>query len=400
MNELLHEPDPRRTRWGLVALAVLAGIACSLQVGKVPSAIPTIRAELAIGLVAAGWVLSIFNFMGAGFGMVAGFVTDRLGHGRIVVVGLGFLALGSLLGGLATAREGLLAARLLEGVGFVVTAVAAPSIIATAAAPRHYRLALGLWSCYMPTGMAVMMLASPPLLAALGWRGLWFANAAVLAVFALVFALAVRGLGGTPTRRRTWADIRRTLARPGPWLLAGCFACYTVQWFGLMAWLPTFMVETMGRTATGAAVLSGLVVGVNIAGNLASGWLLHRGVPRWLLVAIVSASQGVLLFGIFSALVPAFARLAFALAFSMIGGILPAAILAGVPVHSRSPAEIGATNGVLVQGSNIGTLMGPPIVAMLVATFGDWGKAGSLLGLFGGLGIVLALALGAIERRL
>ncbi len=400
MNELLHEPGPPRTRWGLVALAVLAGIAGSLQVGKVPSAIPAIRAELAIGLVAAGWVLSIFNFMGAGFGIAAGFVTDRMGHGRIVVVGLAFLALGSLLGGLATTGAGLLAARLLEGVGFVVTVVAAPSIIATAAAPRHHRFVLGLWTCYLPTGMAVMMLASPGLLAALGWRGLWLANAALLAAFALVFALAVRGFGGTPTRRRTSADIRRTLARPGPWLLAGCFACYTVQWFGLMAWLPTFMVETMGRTMTEAAVLSGLVVGFNVVGNLASGWLLHRGVPRWLLVAIVSASQGVLLFGIFSALVPAPAKLAIAFAFSIIGGVLPAAILAGVPVHSPSPGEIGATNGVLVQGSNFGTLMGPPIVAMLVAGFGDWGTAGALLGLFGGLGIGLALALGAIERRL
>ena len=44
--------------------------------------------------------------------------------------------------------------------------------------------------------------------------------------------------------------------------------------------------------------------------------------------------------------------------------------------------------------------MGPPIVAMLVAGFGDWGTAGALLGLFGAVGVVLALALGAIERRL
>jgi hypothetical protein len=43
-----------RTRWDIVALAILAGIICGIQIGKVPPAFHILRAELGIGLIIAG----------------------------------------------------------------------------------------------------------------------------------------------------------------------------------------------------------------------------------------------------------------------------------------------------------------------------------------------------------
>ncbi len=75
------EPDPIevRTRWSIVALAVVAGIAVGFAVGKVPPAIVVISADFGLGKVAAGWLASIFFAFGAGFGVMTGMAGGRIG---------------------------------------------------------------------------------------------------------------------------------------------------------------------------------------------------------------------------------------------------------------------------------------------------------------------------------
>lgn len=391
--------EAHATRWPFVVLATFAGAVAAMQIGKVPPAIPELRQELALGLVAAGWIASIFNATSAGFGMGAGIVADRLGHRHAVVAGLLALAGGGALGGTAASGSTLLAARFLEGIGFLVIVVASPSFIARVTDARHLRLAIGLWASYMPVGMAAMMLLSPLLLASFGWRGLWYANAALAVVVAAAFWTASRELVLPTPSRRSWADLRSSVGRAGPWLLAGCFACYTLQFFALMAWLPTFLVEGLGAALATAAWMTALVVAANVIGNWLGGWLLHRGVERWVVIAGVAATLGFLAVAVFSGPFPVPVKLGFAFLFSAIGGALPSACLAGAPAHAASPAQVGAVNGIIVQGANTGTLLGPPALAGAVTALGGWSEASWLLLVPGAGGVVLALALRRVERR-
>lgn len=230
--------EPLRTRWGLVLVATGAGVIAAAHVGKVPAALPAIRAEFGLDLVAAGWVVSIFNATGMAGGMLAGVFADHIGHRRLALTGLAALLLGSLAGATAESGTVLLLTRFLEGLGFVTTAVSAPSIIANAAKHRDRRLALGLWGAYMPAGVAAMMLMSPALLAPFGWRGLWLAVAGATGVWFAVLWAAGRDFAAPASGQRQGGsaleDIRLTLSRPGPWLLAACFAFYTLQWLALM----------------------------------------------------------------------------------------------------------------------------------------------------------------------
>ena len=173
-------------------MAVLAGIVATMQIGKVPPAIGVIQVDLAIGLVTAGWVVSLFNAMGAAGAAAVGLVADRLGARRIVLAGLALLCIGSIAGGLAGDASALLVARTVEGFGFLAIAVATPTIILAATVAGQQRLVLAAWSCYMPIGMAIMMLAAPSLIAAVDWRGLWLVNAVLLLSFAPAFAWATR----------------------------------------------------------------------------------------------------------------------------------------------------------------------------------------------------------------
>lgn len=389
------------TRWGLVALVVGAGIVTSFHVGKAPPALPAIRAELGLGLVAGGWVVSVFSALGATVALGVGSISDRVGHKRTIVTGLCIAAIGSLAGGFAHGAALLIASRVLEGLGYIVVAVAAPSIIASAASGPDRRFALGLWGAYMPAGTSLMMLASPLALDALGWRALWHVVAAVTLLAAVIFLrhADVPAGAAAPSPRRTSlaGNLRLTLSRPGPWLLGILFAFYTVQFAALLAWLPSFMIEERDFSTALAATLTAIWVGVNVPGNLLAGWLLRRGSSHWALIAIAGAVMGLCGLGIFSSALGDGTRYFLCLLLSFAGGMLPATALATVPAVAPSPAQAGTTNGMLVQGANLGLLVGPPALAAVVTATGNWQGSAVLMAAAGGAIVLLALLLRRLE---
>ena len=376
---------------------IASGVAASLHVGKVPPALPALREELGLGLVAAGWVASIFSAIGATLGVASGLVADRLGARRVLAAGLVSLAAGSIWGAAGDSGGALLASRVLSGLGLVAVAVSAPRIIVAATVPRDHGLALGAWSIYMPTGMAIAMLSAPFVLPSIGWRGLWLLHAGLTAIVLLIVLVATRGISVRPGFRGRIST--EPFRRPGPWLLAAAFACYTVQWFAVATWMPTFLVESRGSTREAAALAGALVVGANIIGCLAGAWLLHRRVPRWKLLAITFLIMTPCAAGAFSTVVPPLVKITLAAVFSAVGGLLPAAILAGTADHAPSPDHVATVNGFVVQGSHVGVVAGPPAFAMLVASLGGWEQGWTLLVALGLAGLGVTAGVRAIERR-
>ena len=385
------------TRWCIVALAILAGVIGAMQVGKAPPAIPIIQADLGIGRITAGWVMSIFLAASAVLGPFAGVVGDRIGHRRFMLAGLLLTLVGGVIGGLAPDGPALLIARLIEGFGFLAIVIAAPSLIVEVTAERDLRMAIGAWGAYMPAGIALMLLLAPLLLASVGWRGMWYANAAALGVFLLVFAAATRGVGASAAAGTSLADIRIALSRLGPWLLAGCFAAFSLQYLGVVSWLPSFFMEEMGRSSTVAAVIVAIIVIFNALGNVIAGWLL-QWIRRSTLIAATSAAMGILSLVIFANGVPEWIVIGLAAGYSLIGGFIPAAALTAVPVYAPSAAQIGATNGIVVQGANLGSLIGPPAVAAVVAAVGGWETSAWFLVIMAAVCLALALMLRPTEH--
>ena len=394
-------PDSGRTRWGVVVLGLAAGVTAAAYIGKAPPALPLMRPELGLGLVAAGWVVSIFNAMAMTTGMVAGLFADGLGHRRVVIVGLATLALGGVLGSSAETSGVLLATRFLEGIGFVCIMAAAPSLIAEAAAPGDRGLALGIWSTFMPVGIAGMLVASPPVLGAFGWRGLWLAGAALaLGLVAAGLAKAGRGAEGRgPAGASPWHNIRAIVTRRGPWLLAATFFCFSLPWSAVMVWLPTFLVEQRGASIPEAAVLTAVVVIGNVPTNIAGGWLINRGWPSWMLIALPGAVMGLSALGIFSDAVPDAVRFGLCMLFSSVGGFIPGTLFAIAPTHASSPQQLGTMNGFILQGANSGQFVGAPAVAFVVAATGHWNAVQWILLGAGAFIVALALAIRAVERR-
>ncbi|MBI4987745.1 MAG: MFS transporter [Rhodocyclales bacterium] len=382
-----------RTDWPAVLAAVLCGVAVAMNVGKVPIAMSELRAEFGLSLVAAGWVSSMINTLGVTTALLFGLLGDRLGALRMCLAGLFISALGGIAAFLAGSEAALLLSRFAEGAGVVAVAVSAPALLSAACAPRDRRFALGIWSGYLPAGVGLVMLLAPLIMPPGGWRGLWMLTLAAILLSALAIhrARAAYHLAPIAVERHPFVTAKEALSQPEPWLLALAMGAWTLQHYALIIWLPTFLREQRGMPTAMAALLSCLMVLVNVPGNLLGGSLLHRNFRRGSLIAFASLVTGLSGVGIFLDVFPDAVRYALCLTLSFTGGLIPASVLSASACYARTPKQIGTLQGLFIQCGQIGPFIGPPLIAMLVAASGLWRDALIVTGSAALLGVALGL---------
>ncbi|MFM2406991.1 MAG: hypothetical protein RL223_4871 [Pseudomonadota bacterium] len=398
----LPQPLPS-THWPAVLAALACGIAISVLVGKVPLALGALRAELGLSLVQFGWVSSVLTTLAVLFALPVGLLAGRIGALRMVLAGLVLGAVGALAALPVHGIGGLLASRLVEGAAFLMVAVATPSLITAATAPAQRRLALSLWSTYMPLGVSVGLIGGAALIARAGWRALWLLSAVGLLAAALGLLLQRRHYAALRPAAGPSADsLRQTLQvlrQPLPWLLPAAFGAWALQHFALIVWMPAFMREQRGLDSASVAALTSLMLLVNIPGGLLGGVLMSRGVPRGPLIAVTHTLTGLL--GLLAAAdgLPDGLRYAACLAMSMIGGLVPAAVFSSSAVLARTPAQVAAVQGLILQGSQFGQFIGTPLIAAVVASAGHWSAARLVTASAAALGVLVGLCCHRLERR-
>ena len=381
-----------RTRWGYVGLLLASGVGASMQIGKVPPSLGALRAELHLSIVAAAWVISLFSVIGALLGSFAGSVADLFGPRRAAVAGLVGMGAASLLGSDASSAPILLASRVAEGMSFVVMVVAIPSLLVASSCARDRRFVPALWGTYMPIGMALSLAIAPAVLRAEGWRALWKLNAAI--VLLLAAALAIARPPALPARDRaipTLASLRGVLRR-GPALLAVIFAFYTFQYMSVMGFLPTIL-QQQGFGPQAAGSLTAVAVIANALGNIVASALIARQATPRRLIGFACIAMMVAALGIFSAFLAATTRYALVVAFSGIGGLIPASLFASVPAAAADRSSAATTMGFVVQASHAGQLIGPPVVAAVAAAAGGWQLSAAALAPAAAIAFIASLGL-------
>jgi MFS family permease len=343
-----------------------------------PPALPSVRADLGATLRQGGWLLSVISLMTAAGGMAIALTADRFGHRRLVLIGTAICFAAGLFGAFASDVDQLLLGRFFEGLGFIATTVAVPPLLLRIARTGDAGRAMSLWTTYMPAGAGTMMLVTALILPHASWRVVWLVAAAASAVMlpALLSRAPPPRQVAPPSslRKPLWHDMLAVLTSGGPLAIALCFGAYSSCWFAVVGFLPTLQIERLKFDASTAAIVTAFVTFVNVIGNLLAGLLLGRGVPRGALIVGAAVPMVFCAGGIFIDGVPDILRLILAGVYSAAIGLVPGALFTAIPIHAPRPELVGAATGLLMQGSNIGALLGPPITAALVAS-GGWPAA-------------------------
>jgi MFS family permease len=377
-------------------LIIAVGVVTAGQIYKLAPTLPMVRAELGLSLLQGGWLFSIISATTALTGFLAGSVADGIGMRRTLLVGLVVIAITSAGGAVTDQFEPALLLRFCEGLGVLAVVSAAPTLIIGLTTPAQRSLALAAWPVYMPLGAAVAATFGGWGVALIGWRGIWWAMAAL----SLLSAVAVaRWIGAAvtppaiPARELThhlWA----TLRNPAVLILGGVMLAFTAVYGPFIAWLPTYLVEQQGFGADRAGAIAGGVVLMNIGGNLGTGWLLARSLRHWQILALAGTVMLIAIVLLFAPAAPDPLRLFGALLLTGFSGLVPGAVYTAIPLYARDALKVGAINGLIIQGAQLGHVVGPPVIAWLVSRAdGDWSVGfGYYLALSAGI-ILLALAL-------
>ena len=374
--------------WGAVLAIVGAGVVAALQVGKVIIAAPLLHKDMGLDLASIGTLTAVFSVLGMVGGIAAGGVIARFGARRMLILGLVATAAGTAAGALVPGYGALLGSRVIEGLGFLMITVAGPAALQHLMKGGRRDFAFALWSCYMPAGMAIAMLASQ---AFDDWHAYWWcAGVAAGVSLASVVMLA------PPTPRGaalSWQGLRQdtidTMGTAGPVLLALSFTLYSLMFFALFTFLPVLLMEQLGLTLATAGLYSAIASAANVVGNLGAGVLLARGWRRSTLIASASAVMAAVSLLIFGSALPAMTTFLLCVLFSAVGGLIPATLLGTAPLVAPRPALTAASVGLVMQGSNLGQVIGPVAVGGAIDRFG-WSSASFIVAAAGLAGVAVA----------
>ncbi|MHA6193583.1 MFS transporter [Pseudomonas wadenswilerensis] len=277
----------RTSGWILVGAALILALSLGVRHGFGLFLAP-MSAEFGWGRGVFAFAIALQNLMWGLAQPFAGALADRLGAGKVVIIGGILYAAGLVLMGLSDSPVTLsLSAGLLIGIGLSGTSFSVIlGVVGRAVAPEKRSLAMGIASAAGSFGQFAML---PGTLGLINWLG-WSAALLVLGLMVafivpLTGMLKDRPLPAQGHDQTLGEALREACSHSGFWLLAlGFFVCgFQVVFIGVH--LPAYLVDQHLPATTGTTVLA-LVGLFNIVGTYTAGWLGGRMSKPRLLTAL------------------------------------------------------------------------------------------------------------------
>jgi MFS family permease len=368
----------KRQAWVVMLAAFVAGVAVTANQFKVPPALPALLPTLGLDMAAGGWLMSVFSVAAIGLSIPTAVTMSRLGLKRAGLAALGCVIAGSLVGALASSAVTLLVGRVIEGVGMSVVAVASPALISLWFEPRDRGLPMGIWAAWVPVGSVIAFNTAPLIERAFGWRAIWWAGALFAGAALILFALLARepGRAAAAPPHVPPREALRALLNPASWLLALTFGAFAFGQLGYTTWAPSYLTTRLSIAPATASFYTSLLFLAGIAANVSAGWAMNRIAHRAALPAAAMLATAVLLWWGFD-LPGAGAAVLYMLALGLVSNAIPTAVFTLAPDTVKRPESIGLAVAAVNVVSNVGVLLGPPVVGALVAG-GQW-RAGTLV---------------------
>ncbi|MFF2520073.1 MFS transporter [Streptomyces sp. NPDC058086] len=177
-------------RWLILGVICLAQLTVLLDNTVLNVAIPSLTRELGAATSDIQWMINAYSLVQSGLLLTAGSAADRYGRKKMLITGLVFFGIGSVVAGLADSTGQLIAARAGMGVGGALLLTTTLAVAMQIFTPAEHPKAIGIWSAVNALGFAAGPLLGGFVLDHFWWGAIFLINLPVVALgLAAVVAL-------------------------------------------------------------------------------------------------------------------------------------------------------------------------------------------------------------------
>jgi len=278
-------------RWPVVVLLALGMVIAYFDRVNLTTAISPMAEQFGWDKAQQGLALSALFWTYTLFQIPSGILVDRFGVRTPYLIGFLLWSLASAATSLVTALSGLVAMRLLVGLGESVVTPASMRYIRLHFDERERGLAVGLYMTGTKLGPALGLPLCAYLVAAYGWQVMFIVIGLASLVWLVPWMLWVKkdDIAALPRPREASAatgSLQRVsageiLRSPVIWgVILGTY-CYMYFVYYCMTWMPLYFKERHGMSLTEMGWYSGMAfAGMAIVGTLAGAaadWVIRRG---------------------------------------------------------------------------------------------------------------------------
>ena len=247
-SKMSTQADPRR--WKALALLSLAQFLIIMDTSIIGVALPAIQQQFSFSQSELQWIFSAYVIVFGALLLLGGRLSDILGQRRIFIIGFAILTVASIIAGLASSGNVLIAARALQGVGAALIAPSAMSILMNLfTIPSERNKAMGFWGAAAPAGGTAGVFLGGIITAYVDWTWVFLINVPIgIAVLALTRSLIPQG-----TRQKGRVDYLGAISITGALILL-VYAIVTANDAG---WTS---LQTVSLLSTSAALLGAFTI--------------------------------------------------------------------------------------------------------------------------------------------
>ncbi len=268
-------------RWAAILVVTVSSFLNYLDRQLLPALAPTLQAEFGLSNAGYGLVLSAFSLTYAIAAPAAGWLVDRLGLVRGLVVVVALWSLAGMGTGLTAGLAGLLAARALLGLGQAGGVPASGKAVAVYLPPRERALGTATTQIGLSFGAIAAPLAASWIAGGWGWRAAFIATGALGFVWIPVWLAVARRIPAPAEPASRGGGARDVMADRRLWGLVIATVLYMTLYSLWSNWTTVYLVEARGMAEQAANRTFAWIppLAAN-AGGLFGGWLALRVMRR------------------------------------------------------------------------------------------------------------------------
>jgi len=395
----LGAAEPRRwpARYTVMLLAALAVFVCYMDRVIMSVAVIPMAADFGWSAEQQGRVLSSF-FVGYLLTQVAGgWLAERYGGKIVLGTGVAFWSLFTLITPVAAAggMTALLVTRVLMGIGEGITFPSIYALFGRWIPLTERSRAIGILFSMIPLGSVFALLATPWLVAHLGWQWAFYLFGAIgflwwaawqrcttrtpeqhPKVSAEELAL-IRGDAAEAPDDAPPPAMRTLLRLPAVWAIIVCHFCANWGSYVLLAWLPTYINKGLGVDFAAVGVFTMIPSLVSFFAMNGGGWVADRMIQSGMDVTRVRKIMQTVGFGGSAAVLAGVGyveSVPLAIALMSLGNIFGGATAGGFGVNHLdiTPRGAGIIMGLSNTAATIPGIVGVYVSGLILEATGSW----------------------------